>query len=267
MPTAAHTVWRHACLVLLVALALALSSCASSSASRRFSPPYMASVLVSFAPSVPYKQALRLVTDLGLQPGIDCGVGGGAPSEQTRSVWQSMGQRQAYSQTRVLLVVPAQAPDDWWTRLLATPGVLDAQEGQPVGPQGSNRLTPTVRPTYPCVVAMVPVPVPAGTPLAMSAAEAGAFARISFASPLDTYDAALYAISDLGLHLADPCNEQAVGNAPPPAWHPVGEEASFSTSHMLVVQTSLTVTSTLWQSQLKAARGVLSIQVPYTARC
>lgn len=55
---------------------------------------------VTFAPSVPYARALRIVTDLGLQPGIFCSNG---PATSV-TPWQPVGQRDTFGEMHRLLV-------------------------------------------------------------------------------------------------------------------------------------------------------------------
>ena len=77
------------------------------------------SVAVTFASSISYEQALRLVTNLVLQPAMDCVIGTemltpGSNAEPL-PVWQPVGQKDTFMHTHRLLVDPTEfAPDDWW---------------------------------------------------------------------------------------------------------------------------------------------------------
>lgn len=83
---------------------------------------------VIFAPSISYNQALRLITDMGLQPSLDCPPSAGhytpGSTLQPQPVWQPVGQRETFSQNHQLLVSPTfSAPLDWRLRLVKIPGV------------------------------------------------------------------------------------------------------------------------------------------------
>jgi hypothetical protein len=165
-------------------------------------------VRVTFDPSTPYEQALRLVTDTGFQPGFYCSPG---------SQWQPMGQRDLFPQTHRLVVNQTGfEPTDWESRLRASADVTDVERGfyagYPIPDQGDS-ATPGA--AYYCdgVVG----PALAGTPATLNTGQASTFARVTFTSPLDSYDAALSAVVDLGLTLDDYCYYHASH----PAWHPM----------------------------------------------
>jgi len=100
------------------------------------------------------------------------------------------------------------APLDWRLKLRATPGVL--------------KIASQWR-SCPHVISGTPPP---RVILPLSSNQAGNYVRITF-TPSQTYDAALYAVSDLGLGLANYCYEQAelaAGRGPTPPWQFTGEE-------------------------------------------
>jgi hypothetical protein len=121
------------------------------------------------------------------------------------------------------------------------PGMtVQGDPGAPHGPSGS----------YICfVVAGTPT---AGTPQLWTAADEWFSTTVTFAAPLDNYDAALYTISNLGLALDAVCHSPA----------PEGQESAFAATHTLTVQDAIGVTSTTWLQQLRATTGVVSVTPP-----
>lgn len=218
---------------------------------------------VTFAPPVPYASALRTVTDLGLQPGFFCGNG---PQTVVRP-WQPVGQRDTFAQMHRLLVERVAVPDDWDGRLLQTPGVLSVLDGFPIYPGDTPRDVGTASMTYPCPALLPEATPPPGVAVPVSDGEVGIYARVTFTAPLAACDDALYAVSNLGLALANPCYDQIARRATPPPWQSPGQETAFAASPALVVVTTKFITSDRWQTQLRAIAGVRVIQSPYTAAC
>jgi hypothetical protein len=210
-------------------------------------------VQVTFDPSTPYERALRLVTDAGFQPAFECTDG---------SQWQPMGQRDLFLQNHRLVVYPtAYDPTDWEGHLRASADVTDVASGAYAGFPGTEpRTTETPGVAYFCGNTVGPALT--GTP-AVLGRQAGVFARVTFASPLDSYDAALSVVVDLGLALADYCYDHASH----PAGHPMGQEQAFAVSKTLVVVTMPRMTSDHWQEQLTATSGVVSVKAPYAPAC
>jgi hypothetical protein len=209
---------------------------------------------ITFAPSISYNQALRLITDLGLQPSLDCVPGRPTPgtTEPPKPVWQPVGQKETFLSDHQLQIYPTfSAPLDWRLKLRTTPGVLK------IASQWSY---------CPHVISGTPPP---GVIMPLSSNQAGNYIRITFTTS-QTYDAALYAVSDLGLGLANYCYEQAelvADRGPAPSWQLTGEEHQFAKTHVLIVKTRAALTSSLWQTQLRAQPGVISIATPYTPSC
>lgn len=216
------------------------------------SVPFMYPSPVTFAPSISYEQALRIVTDLGLQPALDCGLARLTPgAEQVYPQWQPMGQKVTFlSDHRLFVTSTYSAPSDWRLRLRATPGVQIGVS------QGSI-----------CQSVVYGTPPP-GIAIPLTSAQAGTYVRVTFAHPIDTYDAALYTVVNTGLALADFCYEQdTLFKHQELVWHPVGQGISFARTHTLIVTTTKRVTSSLWLEQLRATPGVVAIASPFTTSC
>jgi hypothetical protein len=199
------------------------------------SMPYLGPISVIFAPSISYEQALRIVTNLGLQPALECGIVQLTPNVLPSPQWQPMGQKDTFLKDHRLLVqFTASTPDDVSLRLQATPGVkIEAHELD----------------TCNAVVYGTPLP---GTDLYGTAL---AYVHVTFAHSVN-YDTALYTISNLGLALADLCYEHEKYDLhQTPTWHPMSQEKSFISTHTLIVETTKD-TSSLWQQQLRASPGV-----------
>ncbi len=243
--------------ILLCCVVITFSSCGNVATTTTQSPaPWPGSLAVTFTLPTSYERALRLITDLGLQPAMDCRIGSEMLTPGSTSTpwprWQPVGQRETFLHEHRLLVDLASPPSDWFMRLKATPGVsktgfLDPKEGV-------------------CRAVVYGTPPP-GITVPLNAAQAGTYTRITFTHPIDNYDAALYATSNVGLRLVDPCYEQALLYEKRATWHPMGQEHMFATAHTLILATSKLVTSSLWQNQLHTLAGVSSIETPYTVKC
>jgi len=224
--------------ILLGSVLLLLAGCAASNTSIPPHPPDSSSLVVSFTSATSYAQALRLITDVGLQPGINCGSFQGG---QRRVGWQPMGQREAFAQTHQMIVWLAGAPVDWGERLEASPDVLMVQAGSPEYPTSGARPSPPAGLVpYSCPPSIDSLTPSPGTPVALGVSEIGLnpYIHVTFASPLATYDAALYVVSDLGLRLADPCFEAAyirADSAHKPPWRPRGQENAFAATQQLML--------------------------------
>lgn len=152
-------------------------------------------------------------------------------------------------QEQQLFVAPTPlAAPDWPTRLAAVPGV--------------RRIHTLPFVSCPPAAAIITGIPPPDASLDLTANQIATYVRITFARPTDQYDAALDAMSNLGLRLADPCYEQAQ----PASWHAMGQEHPFASSHSLVVAPTL-LTSRRWQDQVRATPGVVAIDAPFATRC
>ncbi len=247
--------------VLLVSLVFGIGFSMQSShfqgtSVRSGSIPFIGPTPLIFRASISYQQALRVISNLGLQPSLACfpSIGHYTPGStlQLRSVWQPVGQRETFAQIHQLWVQPTfSAPLDWRLRLEKMTEVHF----------GTSRYL-----ACPHVIYGTP---PIGVIMPLYSAQAGSYARVTFTTS-QHYDTALYTVLNLGLGLANYCYEQAAlasGRGPAPSWQPAGQEEMFTQTHTLLVKTSTLVTSRLWQSQLRTQSGVVSIQINYTAHC
>jgi hypothetical protein len=108
--------------------------------------------------------------------------------------------------------------------------------------------------------------VATGPPITLDESKPETFARVTFAAPLDTYDAALVTVIDLGLWIGDVCPFASSGGCRVQR-ESFGQEQSFAASHTHVVDTTPFATSDQWQQQLQATAGVRRIETPYTPKC
>jgi hypothetical protein len=270
-PSAPHL--PRACAIACCAsLILLLAGCSGTITSSHCCPNdfLFLTFEASFAPEVSYTHALRLVTDLGLQPGIECIPVEGGEGEPHQTVrWQPYGQRDVYGSTNQLLVYPVSTPNDWVQQLKATTGVLAITIGYPQWPGlPTYRHRPDGSVMYACLAPVDERTLSPQTPVPIL--DGVAYARVTFGDPLPSYDAALYTIGDFGLALADPCLDQAVKHpvfGQQAIWHPMGQATAFASGRQLIVKTSPLITSSLWQRQLQATPGVASVETPYTPQC
>jgi hypothetical protein len=193
---------------------------------------------VTFASSVPYVTALRLVTDLGLRPSRPCiNVHGAWEPAESDAQWYS----------NLLVASTSLAPVGWLARLQSTAGVARVQPN----------------PEYHCPLMGFATPVPGGT-YYLPPEQAGTLVRITFAASAD-YDTTLTSVYDLGFVLANPCyDELPQGTAV--HWTSMGQEASFGSTHALLVVTS-PLNSTQWQQQAQALVGMSNVQVRPAVTC
>jgi hypothetical protein len=83
--------------------------------------------------------------------------------------------------------------------------------------------------------------------------QVGAYTRLDFAAGV-SYAMALDETTNLGLRLADPCYERAVGRGQSPAWDPVGQDATFASGQTFIVATTA-LASTRWRERAQARAG------------
>jgi len=285
---------RWLLILVLATLALTLTDCGATSSAHSVTgmcndysntthgPSFPISCYVTFAPTVSYSQALRAVTDLGLQPILLCSpitsVQSNGQQVDAHVQWQPVGQRDAFQQSHGLVIDPTLLADPlgphyWQTRLRDAPTVValhDAwAENEVSGGGGAISTLPHVAlnditsakgsATYTCPPPIVATSVTPTTPMLLTSGEAGAYARVSFA-PTVNYDMALYAITNLGLRLADPCYETALLD-PHSQTLPIehqGQETGFATFHTLTVATS-PAASTLWLQQARGSAGAVGV--------
>ncbi|MGH2504768.1 MAG: hypothetical protein ACRDID_19840 [Ktedonobacterales bacterium] len=272
--------WLIGAALLLLLLSVALASCAvvagggsqptphASIAARTATPlvipkvtaigdSILSSADVYFNASIDVYSALQLVANLGLQP-VDHCTGYTSSDARWRSqdynfrwlapIAQPVGTPPAAQPLHGLEVAPTPlTPGDWLQRLAALPSVKSIF----AGPSG-------------CPFIGVDIPPIPGQLYFLGEKAWTEDVRVEFAaSGASGYGQALATISGLGFRLADPCYEQSL---PPPAWRPMGQQASFASGGALVVAITA-ANSTQWLAQLKAAPGVASVQAPYTQQC
>ena len=192
------------------------------------------SASVHFDSSVPYEHALRSLTDLGLQLSVLCPNG-----------WRPVGGEDSYPS---LWVEPTPlAPPGWLNRLKAIPGVQSVQEGSDVVNCPGQ-----------------PFPPPPGTTAFLPRGQVGTYMRVTFGSPVKSYEKALAEVSNLGFRLGNPCYEQAKGARS--AWSPMGQEEMFTHTHTLILATT-SMNSTHWNDQLRAVADVTRVETTFDVTC
>ena len=271
-----------ACALVCLSLAIlfALASCdapmtmryhAASGVCRDFPRSFPAEATftcyVTFAPSVTYAQALRIITDAEMTPTLECGYGGDM-------LWQPAGQRDLFARWHSLIVLPdfiALNPvtgRSWVDELrYYLPGVIALHEavraydahGQVIVTTASrffvgDNLAADATVSYTCPPTMPNATITPATLTIFSLNEID-YARVSFA-PAISYDAALFDITDLGLRLANPCFETATVitdyHTADVAVDQLGQSVGFARAHALIVATT-GAASAQW---LRQARGV-----------
>lgn len=264
-----------AVMLLSALLLLALGSCgqssarhATASAPRTATPsptaqPASRSAFVTFAAGIAYPSAMRIVTDLGLQPHTFCGEGVSyAPpgaTEASVNWWAPEALPKAFIETqgpdigrgRLYVLRTPLAPPDWATQLAEESSVVKVQDY-------------TVDPSFPAPPTVNTAP-PADAVQFVGEDQVDALAQVRFANPV-SYEDAVVLTSQLGFRLSDPCYERAVTNGSKPTWQPMGQEANFATSHTLVVRVTY-FNATSWRQQLTGSVGVQSIEAPATFTC
>ncbi len=190
---------------------------------------------IQFASTVSYQQAVRLITDLGLQTIAFCA-----------SQWKPMGSDTDYANGHSLTIAATvNSSPLWFNRLQAMPGVVSVQADGP-------HSCPMMRydPNAPRFLGL-DAPV--------------TYIRATFSSGT-AYDSALDAVNNLGFRLANPCYEQARSRGDKPAWNTAGQENAFASSHMLLLATT-SDNATTWLAQLKSAEGVTAVEAPLKVTC
>lgn len=200
---------------------------------------------VLFAPGVSFSQALRAVTDLGLQPvpwclGAQWDVGAWSSSDEEPYFGPIAGGPPGGS---LGVFTTAASPAGWLPQLARLPEVLSAVNGGTHCP-------------------LVPIEAPKAT-TGSFLGPSGVFtpALVQFA-PTVSYDQALQELMALGFALNTPC----AGAPPASSTDPVGQEAAFATSYALRVTTTF-ANSTIWHEQLAHTAGVIAEHDGASAVC
>lgn len=235
---------------LFVCLIFLCSGCGESSTqSSQSSGPWPGPLAVTFRSSISYERALRLVTDLGLQPALTCVLSSSTiagKSSYPQKKWIPVGQKDSYEQNHQLLIMTGAPITNWWEHLNTAPEV--------------NKVGFLDPPKYLCQNTVLLQGTPsANTPLPLSSKEPLQYARITFQHEVG-YDKALYLISNQGLYLANPCSNQDVQGGQKDE-SSRGQEANFESKSILVVATHQGITSSFWQQQLKKMPEILSVTV------
>lgn len=190
---------------------------------------------VHFSDGVSFQQAIRLLTDLGLQTFANCAF-----------QWKPQGSSVDFSAYHQLVVAATvNSAPLWFNRLQATPGVTSLQADGPhscplmgYDPNGLNRLKPDAPVTY---------------------------VKATFSDGTG-YDTALDGVNNLGFRLANPCYEKARAGGDKPAWNTAGQENAFGSAHTLLLATT-GFNATTWLQQLKSLAGVTKVDIAVGTGC
>lgn len=280
----------HLSIVALVALSLALVSCAGTSVASSNTPaPHRAQVIydngvtaahpsdwarVTFTADVSYAQGVAMLTNHGLFPyGDYCdgwaytGAAHGTPLPNAVAMgirWLQPSANTLSDPAPTSHVIPVYAP----AALSYAPPVPGI--GPAVPTDWIERLA-----TLPQVITIEDLQLSISCPLipieqtvlgrAYFLASAGSqttpsYLQATFSSAV-SYDDAVTAALSQGMRLAKPCAEAT--RAP---WQPLSQESAYASSHTLTLALT-SASSTLWQQQLRVIPGVVSFQAPYTPTC
>jgi hypothetical protein len=194
-------------------------------------PAYEAQV--AFSDSTAFAQALRTITDLGLQTEKICIV-----------TWRPQQSSQFYSSYHSLDVAATAASAPLWlARLQVSPGVTAVQAFSVIN---------------------CPMEQLDNNPPFLGPDRAGTYLRVTFATA--SYDTALNEVNDLGFRLANPCYEQARARGDKPNWKAMGQESSYAQGRVLLLATT-PLNATIWQSQLQALNGVADVEIMRQSGC
>jgi hypothetical protein len=153
-----------------------------------------------------------------------------------------MSQKDSFAGYHALLVSPTLlAPEGWLDRVRSLAGFSMAQ---------TDVVT-----NCPAILSPSPPFTVPGPPEAL----------ITFAAPT-TYTAALEAMANLGVRLADPCYEALLRAGARPSWHLMGQESAFADGYVLVVASTLLAPGD-WLKRTRALPAVHSIQTPVVSHC
>lgn len=224
------------------------------------SSPPISAVPVLFDGSISYADALRGMTDLGVQPAVFCGYSSDvAAGKVIESKWLPAGQWDQFQQEHRMWVVRTITGQEW-LKIYKLPGFHPDSSSQSFGcSDGHSNAGPPPPQGAPDVLTLNPADNQVLKQL-------GIYAYVTFAAGVD-YDTALYDVSNLGLRLADPCYEQSLlPKHQPEQWHPMGQEFTFSYSHALVVAPVPLISATIWRNQLRKLPDVAEV-ISYHTVC
>ena len=188
---------------------------------------------VTFASSVSYQQALKIIADLGLQVSAFC-----------PSMWKPQLSGDIFSDHSLSVFASVNSAPLWLSRLKATTSVQDAQT---VG-------------AHSCPMERVDDDFSR-----LHLQQSGTLVQVTFA-PTVSYGDALEAVSNLWFRMADPCYEQARAQGTKPTWHSQGQADTFAKTHSFIVATT-PLNSIHWSDQLRAVTGVVKVDAPLKMTC
>jgi hypothetical protein len=188
---------------------------------------------ITFASTVSYVQALKVIADLGLQLSVFC-----------PDMWTPQLNESVFSNHPLTVFANVNSAPLWLTRLKATAGVQDTQVA---GPHSCPMMTVS------------------GDSSRLSLQQSGTFVQVTF-SPTVSYNNALEAVSDLWFRMANPCYEQARAQGTKPTWHAQGQTDTFTQTHSFILATT-TLNSVHWLEQLHAAAGVVQVDTSLKMTC
>jgi PQQ-like domain len=195
---------------------------------------FVYSASITFASSVSYQQALKIIADLGLHLSIFC-----------PSMWKpQVSGGDIFSDHSLSIAANVNSAPLWLSRLKAIAGVEDVQT---IG-------------AHSCPVERV------GDDFSrLRLQQNGTFLRVTFSSTV-SYNNALEDISNLWFRIADPCYEQARAQGTKPTWHSQGQTDTFAKTHSFVVAIT-GLNSIHWSNQLRAVAGVVKVDAPLKMAC
>ena len=196
------------------------------------SPIYSAAI--TFKSATSYQQALRLVTDLGLQTWTAC-----IPD------WKPEGDKDSYQYHNLLVSSTPDGAPEWFDRLKASPEVDSIQPN----------------PVFNC-----PLLRPTNSPQFLASDKTGTYVQVTFSNTVQSYDTALSAVNDLGFRLASPCYEQKHSQGNNSTWNTAGQEDNFAKTRTLLLATTQ-LNSTQWSGQMSATAGVIKVEAPFHLQC
>jgi hypothetical protein len=205
---------------------------------------------IAFTGTTSYHQALRLVTDLGLQPTLPCSGTELALDGKIGSWfwWHPLAEGFASYPHGMYIATTPLASSNWLVRLRITRSVTKIQ---------------TTHFVFNCPADQLGTPSP-GAVVALAPQQAGTYLTVTYSPRAGSYDQALQEVSNLGFRLADPCLERT--GKQPPSNYSAGQEQKYAATHMLLLATTPNSPNN-WQKQLASLAGVASFQIRTSFTC
>jgi hypothetical protein len=205
-------------------------------------PDPVLSAAFEFNSSISFANALRFVTDLGLQPAASCALRGSA----WEPVFPKLDAVVAGDSFGMYVTATTTSAPAWLDRLKANSDVRDVQ----------------ANPVFSCPFIQV---APPKVPSYLSQKQAGTYVSVTFSDSAG-YDTALSGITRLGFRLANPCYEQARAQGKKPTWTSMSQEHTFASVHTLLLATTI-MNATNWQEQIKTTQGVTKEAISPSIAC